>query len=210
MNEALRLPLLLAVAGALSTLGGCASPSPHYYADAGHGVATYAEVSAVQRPQALHLELRVLRAGKEDPDAARTARDDVLRVLDRIGGFAIADDAQADTLSIVISGDYDPHSRTGGRVLAHDLLLGLWLTHPVVDPLNFQFTYRPGNGAQRMARYDHAVISTFADQPPAPDDRGPFTSVDAAFNATIEDVTLHFLKELEGSTQNPAPLVYLP
>jgi hypothetical protein len=209
MNDAHRLPAVAGLVGALG-LAACAGPTPHYYADAGHSVATYAEVRAAQKPETLHLDLHFLHNGIDDPAAAKVARDDILRVLDQVGSFTVTDDPQASTLSVVVHGSYDPHNRTGGSLLTHDLLYGRWYTNTVVDPLRFEFAYRPAGGAVRIAHYDHATLSTLAHNSPEADDRGPFTDLDAAFDATIEDVTLHFLKDLQGSTQTAAPLVYLP
>lgn len=212
MNEARRLPSLPAFAGLACGLGlaACAGPTPHYYADAGQSVATYAEVRAARKPETLHVDLHFLHDGVDDAAAAKVARDDLLRILDQVGGFTITDDPQANTLSVVIRGNFDPHGRSGGHLLTHDFLYGHWYTNPVVDRLRFEFAYRPAGGAVRIAHYDHATLSTLVGQAPVADDRGPFTDLDAAFDATIEDVTLHFLKDLQGSAQTAAPLVYLP
>lgn len=212
MNEARRppsLPAVVTLAGALA-LSACAGPAAHYYADAGRSVATYAEVRAGHKPQTLHLDVHFLQEGVDDAAAAHVARADIERVLDQVGGFTLSDELQANTLSVVIQGHYDPHDRTGGHLLTHDLLYGRWYTNAVVDPLRFEFAYRPAGGGARIGRYEHATISTLLDQAPERDDRGPFPNLDAAFDATIEDVTLHFLKDLQGSGQTPAPLVYLP
>jgi hypothetical protein len=212
MNKAQRPPRLPAFTAAICALGlaACAGPTSHYYADGGHGVATYAEVRAAQKPLTWRLDVRFLQDGEDNVDAASLAREDVRRVLDQVGGFTISDDPRADTLSIVIRGTYDPQDRTGEYVLALNILSMQWFSDPILDPLRFEFVLRPANGATRIAGYDHGMLATLASHGHKVDDRGPFSEPAAAFNAIVEDVTLHFLKDIQGSAQSTTPLVYLP
>jgi hypothetical protein len=192
-------------------LGACSAPTPRYYADAGHAVASYAEIRSQLKPAQLHVEVRFQHRGADDAAAAAIAREDLLQVLQRLGRFEVTDDPQAPAeLSVEISGTYAPAQRGGDQLLIHDLLYGTRLDDAVVDPLHFQIVYRQAGEAPRVARYDHALLATLGDHAPSRDDRGPFDDPNAALSVAIEDVVLHFFKDLQGSAPSQSPLVYLP
>lgn len=202
----------LPIAASLLCASLAACGGVRYYAEAGHNDAYYSEIRA-HHPDVtpVRLDVRFLNNNKLDAASTSIARDDVERVLNTLGTFKVTDDPQAaNVLTIIVDGSYRHSQSSGVTLVASDVVNGHGGDGTIATHFQFHVTWSGGGQPERVATFEHGVMSTLGDNSFKPGDRGPYNTIHDAFSVVMEDVVLDFLKDLQDTGTAPLPTIYLP
>lgn len=190
-------------------LGACSTPV-QYYADAGHNSVYYSEIRKTMPVTTMRVELAFYNNGKLQPSAEPALRDQVYRVLTKLGTVTVSSDPSTQNLLIVeVHDSYGESTESRTKMFMSGATFGRISAEANTDHYEFTITYREASGAERFGRYKHSIWVTSGNHPPTPSDRGPYSAGDAV-GIVIEDVLLQFFKDLENTGDDTDSVIFVP